>query len=122
VLLVVGALCAVRRHPARKKWLAFALYVTIALAAAPYAHFPDMTVLLLPILLTIDYIAEAGMRSFSTRLMVLCCAALFLVPYVLLILGGHYWWNSRIYLLFPLLLVFVGCLALELCVAEAGNC
>lgn len=115
-LLAGGALCAIRRQPASKDGLAFALYVTIALAAAPYAHFPDMTQLLLPILLAIDYVAGTGLRSLPSRLIVFWCAVLFLGPYALLALGGgHYWWNSKVYLLFPAIVIFAGLLGGQLC-------
>lgn len=99
---------------ASKFGLTFALYVTIALAAAPYAHFPDMTILLLPLLLALDYVATVGMKSFLRKLICLCCLLMFVGPFLLLIFGGHYWWNSRIYLVFPVIVLFSLALASEL--------
>ena len=40
--------------------VAFAIYITVALLAAPYAHFADATMLLLPILLVIDHLRAVG--------------------------------------------------------------
>ncbi len=40
-----------------------------------------------------------------------CCALLFVWPVVLLVLHGHYWWNSTIYLVFPLIVAFVAAMA-----------
>jgi hypothetical protein len=99
---------------ASKFGLTFALYVTIALAAAPYAHFPDMTILLLPLLLALDYVATVGMKSFLRKLICLCCVLMFVGPFLLLVFGGHYWWNSRIYLVFPMIVLFSVALASEL--------
>jgi len=39
---------------------------------------------------------------------------MFVWPVVLLIFGGHYFWNSRIYLVFPVIICFIGVLAAEL--------
>jgi hypothetical protein len=83
--------------------LIFAVYIAIALVAAPYAHFPDMTLLLLSVLLALDWVAETGRETIRRILISLCCTLLFVWPVVLLILHGHYWWNSRIYLVFPLI-------------------
>jgi arabinofuranan 3-O-arabinosyltransferase len=113
-LFGLGAIASQTARDSQRRSLAFALYVTIALAAAPYAHFPDMTVLLLPLLLALDYIAGAGMKSISRKLICLCCVLMLLWPFVLLALGGHYWWNSRIYLVFPVIVLFIGALATEL--------
>lgn len=105
-LFGLGVIASQTARHSQKRSLAFALYVTIALAAAPYAHFPDMTILLLPLLLALDYIAGARMRSTRRKLIGLCCGLIFLWPFLLLLLGGHYWWNSRIYLVFPLIVCF----------------
>jgi hypothetical protein len=113
-LCYLGAVASRSACESQRRSLAFALYVTISLAAAPYAHFPDMTILLLPLLLAMDYIAGAGMTSLPRKLIGLCCVLMFLWPFLLLVLGGHYWWNSRIHLVFPLIILFIGALATEL--------
>lgn len=112
--LLVGLAAAsegARSHDRRLQW---ALSITVALSAAPYAHFPDMTVLLLPVLLALDHIVKVGTGTFSRKLLALCCLAVFLWPFALLVLGGHYWWNSRIYWVFPLIALFAATLAAEL--------
>ena len=48
------------------------------------------------------------------KLAVLCCVLMFIWPVVLLIFGGHYFWNSRIYLVFPVILGFIAVVAAEL--------
>jgi hypothetical protein len=113
-LFCLGLVASQTACDSERRTLAFALYVAIALAAAPYAHFPDMTILLLPLLLSMDYIAGTGMTSLPRKLICLCCVLMFLWPFLLLVLGGHYWWNSRIYLVFPLIVLFIGALAGEL--------
>lgn len=113
-LFALGVVAARIAYKSRRDNLAFALYVTIALVAAPYAHFPDMTILLLPLLLAWDYIASAGTRNTSRKLIGLCSVLMFLWPFLLLVLGGHYWWNSRIYLVFPVIVCFAVALAAEL--------
>jgi hypothetical protein len=107
VLFAVGLACSQLPENGKKHSLIFALYVTIALAAAPYAHFPDMTLLLLPILLVLDYVAAGQTSKVARRLVTVCCVSMFVWPLVLLAMGGHYWWNSRIYLVFPLVVFFV---------------
>jgi hypothetical protein len=98
----------------RDDGLMFALFLSIALAAAPYAHFPDLSVLFLPILLVLDHLRTMGIRTASRKFLLLCCAAMVLWPFLLLLLGGHYWWNSRIYLVFPILTLFIFALFSEL--------
>ena len=77
-----------------------------------------MTILLLPLLLAMDYIAGTGMTSLPRKLIGLCCVLMFLWPFLLVALGGHYWWNSRIHLVFPLIVLFIGALAAELCLRK----
>jgi hypothetical protein len=55
-----------------------------------------------------------GMKSFLRKLICLCCLLMFVGPFLLLIFGGHYWWNSRIYLVFPVIVLFSLALASEL--------
>lgn len=110
-LLIALALVGSVRSPSPNNGLRCALYITVALIAAPYAHFPDMTMLLLPVLLAVDHIVKVGTGTFSRKLLALSCLAMFLWPFALLVLGGHYWWNSRIYWVFPLIALFAAALA-----------
>jgi hypothetical protein len=103
---------------AKTRALIFALFISIAVAAAPYAHFPDMTMLLLPAFLAWDHVQAAPTKTMVGKLMAACCVLLFMWPLLLLVLGGHYWWNSRIYLMFPVLVLFIASLALELYISE----
>jgi hypothetical protein len=94
LLLLLGCACARSRGDDRLK---FAAMIAVAIIAAPYAHFADAAMLLLPMLFSLDR---------SDRLL-LASASLFMAPIVLLALGGHYVWNSRIYLIFPVILLFL---------------
>lgn len=114
ILISLGLLCLGVRQQGRTRGLVFALFISIAVAAAPYAHFEDMTMLLLPAFIGLDYVQTSPTRTAGTKLIAVCCVALFVLPLLLLVLGGHYWWNSRIYLTFPVLLLFIVSLVLEL--------
>jgi glycosyl transferase family 87 len=114
ILFLLGFICFGVRQRARTQDLVFALLISIAVAAAPYAHFEDTTMLLLPAFIAWDYSQTSPTRTAGTKLIAVCCAALFVWPLLLLVLGGHYWWNSRIYLTFPVLLLFIVSLVLEL--------
>jgi hypothetical protein len=84
--------------------------VTVTLAASPYAHFPDMTVVLLPVLVALDY-ARANQPR---RLLTLTSLAVLILPWLLISAGSHHWWDSRVYWLFPVILLFGGSLGWEL--------
>jgi hypothetical protein len=115
VLVLPALLCLRVLQTARTRALIFALFIAVALAAAPYAHFPDMTMLLLPIFVAGSYIQTApGKTTTVQKLIAFCCVGLLVWPSLLLVLGGHYWWNSRIYLTFPVLLLFIVSLGFEL--------
>jgi hypothetical protein len=114
LILVLGLASSRFARTPRKQGLAFALYITSSLLAAPYAHFADMTMLLLAMLLATDYVAALPNPGVSGKLIYLSGLSLFLGPVALMLLGGHYWWNSRIYLMFPLITLFWIALALEL--------
>jgi len=114
ILFLLGFICLGVRQRARTQNLVFALFISIAVAAAPYAHFEDTTMLLLPAFIAWDYSQTSPTRTAGAKLIAVCCAALFVWPLLLLVLGGHYWWNSRIYLTFPVLLLFIVSLVLEL--------
>ncbi|HVO79849.1 MAG TPA: glycosyltransferase family 87 protein [Terriglobales bacterium] len=117
VLLALAMLCSAGSQDRTLRW---ALYITVALVAAPYAHFPDMTMLLLPVLLALDYIVKVGTGTVLRRLLAFGCAAIFLWPFALLLLGGHFWWNSRIYWVFPVIALFAAVLGVELQVSKRG--
>jgi alpha-1,2-mannosyltransferase len=114
-LTVLVALIFIRRHKGEKSLL-FALFVTVALVASPYAHFPDMTMLVLPVLLVLDYALASRTRWF---LLAGVLAVLF-VPWVLISVGSHHWWDSRVYWLFPVILLFGASLARELSAEGTG--
>ena len=121
ILVLPGLLCVKVPQSARNRALIFALFISVAFAAAPYAHFPDMTMLLLPIFLAGSYIQSAPSKTtLVQKLIAFCCVALFVWPLLLLVLGGHYWWNSRIYLTFPVLLLFIASLGFELRISGAN--
>jgi len=109
-VLAVGVLVAVKRHPHQEQ-LAFAAYLTIAVLASPYAHFPDVAVLLLPILLAVDWLARNPLNRMSAQLLAASIGLMFLFPYVLIVVWPHY---SRIYLMFPAVLLFLIALLLEI--------
>jgi len=104
-LLALGFACT-RVQAEHATNLVFAICLTISLTASPYTHFPDASLLLLSILIVLDHV-HGPQRSYCAKLAQSCCALLFLWPWLLLALGGHYWWNSRIYLVFPVLLLFL---------------
>jgi hypothetical protein len=94
--------------------LGFSLYVAIALAASPYNFFQDAGILLFPIFLVMDLVIKRRVIGARAKLLVLCGALMFVWPVVLLTFGGHYFWNSRIYLVFPVIVCFIALLAAEL--------
>jgi len=110
VLIVFGALCT-RFISERSTSLLFALYVTLALLASPYAFFQDSTLLLLPLYLAVDFAFRSS--GPPRHLLIFGCGLVFFGPLLLLALGGHYWWNSRIYLMFPVILLFALTLAAQ---------
>jgi hypothetical protein len=115
ILLLPGLLCLIVPQTARTRALIFALFISVTLAASPYAHFPDMTMLLLPIFLAGSYVQTAPSKTTTVQKLIgFCCVSFFVWPLLLLALGGHYWWNSRIYLTFPVLLLFIVSLGFEL--------
>ncbi len=120
-LLAWGFVCSRRALSRAGETLAFAFYVTGALLVAPYAHFSDMTMLLLPLLLALDYKENSGRKSLPVRLISLCCALIFIGPVLLMLAGNHYWWNSRIYLMFPSILLLALVLGAELFSRAAGG-
>jgi hypothetical protein len=121
LLLILGIVCARSARAAESQDLAFSLYVAIALAASPYAYFQDTTILLLPIFLAMDSAVSGRIGRTRGKVLAVCCLLVFLWPIILLMMGGHYWWNSRIYLMFPVILLFVGVLVAELHLRNAAR-
>jgi hypothetical protein len=112
VLVMAAALWTLLNHRENVFELEFALFITLALVASPYAHFPDMTILVLPVILAIQRVFAN--KSRYPKLLAGSSAALFIMPYVLLSRGRHYWWENNIYLMFVVILIFAGALSLEL--------
>ena len=99
-LAALALICACKRGD---EPMQFSVFVTASLLLSPYSHFADSTVLLLPALLLIDRAKTLSRPAIPFAATI----ALFLVPLGLLAVGGHYWWNSRIYLMFPVILLFL---------------
>jgi len=113
-MIGVGLLVAARSRSGEHLDVALALFVTIALLASPYTHFQDLTALLLPLYLTINAAKMGQISAWRRDASVWICALIFILPIVLVILGGHSWQNSRIYLMFPAVLSLAAILAWEL--------
>jgi hypothetical protein len=114
LLLILGIACSRSVRAVENPDLAFSLFVAIALAASPYAHFQDATILLLPIFLAMDSVLSGRTGGTEGKVIAASCVLMFLSPIILLLTGGHYWWNSRIYLVFPAIVLFIAALAIEL--------
>ncbi|HEU5336673.1 MAG TPA: glycosyltransferase family 87 protein [Terriglobales bacterium] len=97
------AILIARIHSQAQQPLAFAAYLVVAVLASPYAHFSDVTVLLLSLLLAIDWLISQPHRGTSAKLLALAAGLMFAVPYVLIVAWPHY---ARMYLMFPVLLFF----------------
>jgi|SRR5580704_18216389 hypothetical protein len=114
ILIALGIISSRWIRATKNPELGFALYLAIALAASPYNYFQDATILLLSIFLVLDRVVKGQIIGNRATLIVVCSVLIFVWPVVLLIFGGHYFWNSRIYLVFPLILCFIAILAAEL--------
>lgn len=107
VLLVLGvAYSGAFRRP-ETAGLGFGLFLAVALAASPYDYFQDVSILLPAIFLALDAVESGQIKRNRGKLVLTCCALLFIWPAALLAIGGHYFWNSRIYLVFPVILLFI---------------
>jgi hypothetical protein len=114
ILIALGIASSRWIRATKNHELGFSLYLAIALAASPYNFFQDATILLLAIFLVMDLVVKGRIIGIRAMLVVLCCVLMFVWPVVLLIFGGHYFWNSRIYLVFPVIICFISVLAAEL--------
>ncbi len=122
LLLGLAVVCARAAPVTQENGLVFAVYVAVALTAAPYAHFPDMTLLLLPVLLALNRLGDTGIGSIRAVLIAVACASQFVWPVLLVALGGHYWWNSRIYMVFPVIVFLIVVLTVELQFGKERGC
>jgi hypothetical protein len=120
VLIVVGFTCSRWVHTAESEVILFSLFVTIAVAASPHTHFADATILLLPMVLSMDRILRGPAMRLPEKLIAASCVLLFVEPVFLMVMGGHYWWNSRIYLMFPVIVFFLGALVFQLYCERVG--
>jgi hypothetical protein len=114
VLIALGIVSSRWIRRAKNQELGFSLYLAIALTASPYNYFQDAAVLLLSIFLVMDQVVTGRILGIRAKLLVLCSVLMFVWPVVLLIFGGHYFWNSRIYLVFPIIIGLIALLAAEL--------
>jgi len=119
ILIALGIVSSRWIRSTKNLVVGFSLYLGIALAASPYNYFQDATILLLPIFLVMDQVVGGQIAGARGKLAALCCVLLFVWPVVLLIFGGHYFWNSRIYLVFPVIICFIVVLAAELYLRSA---
>lgn len=95
ILTALGIVASQWVRATKKQELGFSLYLAIALAASPYNFFLDAAILLLSIFLAMDLVVKRrliGVRSKAVS----CCVLMFVWPVILLIFGGHCFWNSRI--------------------------
>jgi Glycosyltransferase family 87 len=114
ILIALGIVASRWIRATKNQELGFSLYLAIALAASPYNYFQDAAILLLSIFLVMDLVVRRRMVGIRATLAGLCCVLMFVWPVVLLIFGGHYFWNSRIYLVFPVIVCLIALLAAEL--------
>jgi hypothetical protein len=114
MLIVLGIVSSRWIRVTRNRELGFSLYLAIALAASPYNYFQDAAILLVSVFLVMDLAVTKRIVGIRAKLLVVCCALMFVWPAVLLAFGGHYFCNSRIYLVFPVIICFISLLAAEL--------
>jgi len=114
ILIALAIACSRSFFNPGRRALVFALFVATALAASPYNYFQDASLLLLPVFQALDSFASGSFTGLGAKLIVSSCVLLFVWPVLLLAFGGHYFWNSRIYLVFPVILLFIATLVVEL--------
>ncbi len=116
--LCLGIFVVLRLGSLNRPGLLFSFAAAVALLASPYAFFPDLSILICPLYLAWDN-ARSAKPAFDRLAIMLSCVLVFLLPLLLIALGGHYWWNSRIYLMFPALCCFLVVVAVGLLRANA---
>jgi hypothetical protein len=114
VFIGLGMMFSLRFHAQKTEALQFSLFAAISVVASPYTHFADATILLLPVFLAVDWCLSGRAIKVPEKLLAVSCALLFVEPIMLMIVAGHYWWNSRIYLMFPVIVLFMGSLGMTL--------
>jgi hypothetical protein len=93
--------------------LVLSLFLAIAIAVSPYSHFQDVTVLLPAIYMAAELAIRGEMQKIRGNVAVACCALLFLLPAILLILGTHIFWYGELLFVLPIIFVFAGNLGVE---------
>ena len=93
--------------------LVLSLFLAIAIAISPYSHFQDVTALLPAIYMAADLAIRGEMKKRRGDLAIACCALLFLLPAILLILGTHIFWYGELFFVLPVIFVLTGTLAAE---------
>jgi len=68
----------------------------------------------LPLLVSLDWVLSKPVTGFVDKLIIALCVLMFLEPVALICIGGHYWWNGRIYWMFPVICLFIVGSAVEL--------
>ena len=111
-ILGSGAVLAWLADPEELGGLPFAAYLLVALLSPPYLHLADMTLASLTLALVANY--AIARKDKDGKILLVATAIFFIAPVGLLIAGGHYWWNSRIYLMFPITLGYLAVLSREI--------
>jgi hypothetical protein len=112
--LALGIVCSQWARTRQNDGLMFSLFVAIAVTASPYTYFQDASILLLPIFLAMDAVLSGHIAGGRGKLLACCCVMMFLWPVILEALGGGHWYDSHIYWMFPLIVLFIILLAAEL--------
>jgi hypothetical protein len=113
LLLVFGiVLLAVARS--NKVALPFAFATSLAFAGSRYAHFPDLTVVLLPALIAADHVVTASRWRAQEKFLAVSGVLLFVWPLLVLVVEGRCCWIRYSYLSFPVLFLFIGAVAWSL--------
>jgi hypothetical protein len=120
LFVAFGVVCSRWARMLQNDGLIFSLFVAIALVASPYAYFQDATTLLLPVFLVMDAVLSGGIAGVRAKALAGCCAMMFLWPLILEAFGGGHWYDSHIYLMFPLIVIFIGLMAVEVIRSKAG--
>jgi alpha-1,2-mannosyltransferase len=114
LFILLAIICTRWMHGVKADALCFSLFVAVALVTSPHTHFADATILFLPLLVSLDWVLSKPVTGFVDKLIIALCVLMFLEPVALICIGGHYWWNSRIYWMFPVICLFIVGSAVEL--------
>jgi Glycosyltransferase family 87 len=119
-LIVTGVLLLRSKAPRKRPDLAFAFATSLSLAASDYAHFPDLTVVIIPGFIAISYLTANPSWRLSEKLLATSCGIIFLWPMLVFFIAGTCCWIRYSFLSFPALLLFVGALAWNMISLSAG--